>query len=654
MLISILVISFITIFILFPVMILRSANQVILGENMNSNNREKKIEKIPRKTYWVVQDLLLINFALLLSIILRFEYDWVSYIYQYTELFIYFSISYILFAMLFKLYSRLWRYMSIFDFFLIAKTITVAMIISLLYLNFVIRIYIPWSVKVLTWFSSLAFIGGNKLIWRLYWGKKAHFKKTEERILIVGAGDTGDIISQEIIKRSDLGDLVGFIDNDVNKIGKFIRNKKVLGTIEEINKIIDKQKVSMVIIAVPFIKGSEIRRIINKISGKKIKIKLVKGLHELLDVKNSVSRIRDVTMEDLLNRDPINLDIEKISGYIKGKRIIVTGGAGFIGEEISRQICKFSPGELMILDQNENGLFYAERNIKKECHDVNLKAMIADIRDRKKMENIFRTFKPEIIFHAAAYKHVPLMEYHPDEAISNNIIGTKYLVELADEYEVDSFVMLSTDKAINPTSVMGASKQVAEMILKTYGEKSKTNFVSVRFGNVLASSASVIDIFKKQIAEGGPVTITDKEMKRYFMTVSEASQLVIQAGELGLKGEVCILDVGEPLKILDLAKNLISLLGFIPDEDIKIEFIGLRPGEKLFEELLIEKERNRILGDTEHKKIFIAQTEDVDGKKLEKNIKELEAFAKKMDANGIIRKLQEIVPTYKPNRNKPI
>jgi FlaA1/EpsC-like NDP-sugar epimerase len=305
----------------------------------------------------------------------------------------------------------------------------------------------------------------------------------------------------------------------------------------------------------------------------------------------------------------------------------------------------------MILDHSENGLFYMERKIKKEFRHLKLIIVLADIRNREKMENIFTSFKPEVVFHSAAHKHVPMMEYHPDEAVSNNILGTKNLIELADKYGVNNFVMISTDKAINPTSVMGASKQVAEMIIKIYGRKSKTNFVAVRFGNVLESSGSVITTFKKQIAEGGPITVTDKEMKRYFMTITEASQLVIQAGALGIGGEVFILNMGEPIKIVDFAKNLIRLSGFIPDEDIKIKFIGSRPGEKLFEELLTEKERSRVLGESGHEKIFIAQTEAVDEEKLEKDIRELEVLAKEMDTEGIIRKLQEIVPTYKPNRD---
>jgi FlaA1/EpsC-like NDP-sugar epimerase len=314
------------------------------------------------------------------------------------------------------------------------------------------------------------------------------------------------------------------------------------------------------------------------------------------------------------------------------------------------QVCKFSPGELMILDHNENGLFYTGKKIKKEYGDLQLKTMMADIRNREKMGKIFESFRPEVVFHAAAHKHVPMMEYHPDEAVSNNITGTKILVELADKWGVNNFVMISTDKAINPTSVMGASKQIAEMILKIYAKKSKTHFVAVRFGNVLESNGSVVPTFKRQIAEGGPITVTDKEMRRYFMTISEASQLVIQAGGLGIKEAVFVLDMGESVKIADLAWNLIQLSGLIPDEDIKVEFTGLRPGEKLFEELLTEKEKSRALGDSGHEKIFIAETEEVDEEELEKDVRELEVLAGEMDDEGIVRKLQEVVPSYKPNR----
>jgi len=589
--------------------------------------------------------------AFVFSIILRFGHNWLEGLYQYRIIYIPLSLSYIIFAIIFKLYSRVWAYISISDLFLIAKTITATEVAWVLYFNLGKGMYFPWTVKILDWFISVSLIAGSKLLWRLYWERRTHFKRREERILIVGAGDAGDIICREIEKRKDIGVLVGFVDDDIAKIGKIIRNKRVFGSIDKINEIIDQEKIGMVVIAIPSAKGYQIRRIIDKIEKKNIKIKIIPGVYELLGDKVSVSRIREVKVEDLLNREPINLKIEEISKYLKGKKVMITGGAGSIGEEISLQVCKYSPLELMILDHSENGLFYTERKIKKEFRNLKLIIMLADIRNREKMENIFTSFKPEVVFHSAAHKHVPMMEYHPDEAVNNNILGTKNLVELADKYGVNNFVMISTDKAINPTSVMGASKQVAEMIIKIYGRKSKTNFVAVRFGNVLESSGSVITTFKKQIAEGGPITVTDKEMERYFMTITEASQLVIQAGALGIRGEVFILNMGEPIKIVDFAKNLIRLSGFILDEDIKIEFIGSRPGEKLFEELLTEKERSKVLGESGHEKIFIAQTEAVDEEKLEKDIRELEVLAKEMDTEGIIRKLQEIVPSYKPNRD---
>jgi len=608
------------------------------------------VDKIIRKFFWVVLDLVFINISFILSLLLRFGKEWDAYFFLGPESLIYLSVSFFIFALFFRLYTRMWRYLSIGDLFLITEVVTAGVFVSYLGLNIVHSLPLPRTVIALTWFFSLAFIGGSRLLWRLYWEGRTPLKRREERILIVGAGDAGEIICREIEKRKDLGVLVGFVDDDRAKIGKIIRNKKVLGPIDQINEVMDQEKVGLVVIAIPSARGNVVRRIIDKIEKRDIKIKIVPGLYELLGDKVSVSRIREVKVEDLLNREPINLKIEEISKYLKGKKVMITGGAGSIGEEISLQVGKYSPSELMILDHSENGLFYMERKIKKEYGDLKLNIMVADIRNREKMENIFRSFKPEVIFHSAAHKHVPMMEYHPDEAVSNNILGTKNLVELADKYEVNNFVMISTDKAINPTSVMGASKQVAEMILKMYGKKSKTNFVAVRFGNVLDSSGSVIRTFKKQIAEGGPITITDQEMERYFMTIAEASQLVIQAGGLGLAGEVFVLNIGEPVKIVNLARDLIKLSGFIPDEDIKIEFIGSRPGEKLFEELLTEKERSKVLGESGHEKIFIAQTEDVDGEKLDEDIKELEVLAKQMDSEGIVRKLQEIVPSYRPNR----
>jgi len=632
------------------------------------------VEKIFRKFYWLIQDLIFINFALVFSLILRFRQDWVQYFNEFKGLFIYFPISYIIFAILFKLYKRVWRYISINDLFLITWTVTVAMISSLLYLNFVMGIYIPWSVKALTWFFSLAFIAGSKLVWRLYCEKKSAFKKGGERVLIIGAGDAGEVISREIIKRCDLGTLIGFIDDDKEKIGNRIHNRLIFGSVKNINDILEKKHINTVIIAIPTATGKQIKRIFNNIKSKKVKIKTLPGLYELVDEKVSVSRIRNISIEDLLGRQPVDLNLEEISGYLEGKRVIVTGGGGSIGGELARQICKFGPRSLILLDHSENSLFHINLELEGRLTEVGEEAgvdieivpVVADIRNRDKMEKIFKKYRPEVIFHAAAHKHVPMMEFHPDEAVMNNIIGTKNVAELSERYGVGRVVMISTDKAINPTSVMGASKRVAEMVVKDMGSRkakveerigegegegrNKTKFVAVRFGNVLESNGSVVPMFKKQIAEGGPVTVTDKEMKRYFMTLPEASQLVIQAGVLGTGGEVFVLDMGKPVKVLDLAKQMIYLSGLEVGGDIEIKIIGLRPGEKLFEELMTEEEKSGVLGDSGHKKIFIAKVGEVDGEKLRKDIKELEVLAREMDAEGIIRKLQEMVPNYEPNR----
>ena len=610
--------------------------------------------KVSRKIYWVVQDLLFINIALVLSLILRFGQDWISHFCQLTGLCVYFSISYIVFALLFKLYNRLWRYISINDLFLITGTVTIAMISSLLYLNFVIKSYIPWSVKMLTWFFSLAFIGGSKLIWRLYCEKKSNFKVVGEKVLIVGVGDAGEVISREIIKRCNLGTLIGFVDDDEEKIGKKIHGRKVLGRVKDINDVLEKEKINTVIIAIPTAKGKQIKKIIDNIKNKKVKIKILPGLYELVDGKVSISRIREVRIEDLLGREPVDLNLEGILEYLKDKRVMVTGGGGSIGGELARQICRFGPRSLILLDHSENSLFHINFELEGKWleagSEMEIVPVVADIRDIDKMDKIFKKYKPEVVFHSAAHKHVPMMEYHPDEAVLNNIIGTKNMAELAEKYGAERVVMISTDKAINPTSVMGASKRVAEMVVKDLGSRSKTEFVSVRFGNVLESNGSVIPMFKKQIAEGGPVTVTDREVKRYFMTLPEASQLVIQAGTLGKGGEVFVLDMGKPIKVLDLAKELIHLSGFEVGEDIEIKFVGLRPGEKMFEEIMTEEERNGVLGDSGYEKIFIAKVEEVDGEKLEKDIKELEVLARAMDAEGIVKKLQEIVPSYQPNR----
>jgi len=493
---------------------------------------------------------------------------------------------------------------------------------------------------------------GNKLAWRFYFENKVRLKKGENRILLVGAGDAGEVISREIIKRSDLGFLVGFIDDDRNKIGKIIHGKKVLGTTKDIPDIIKEKDINNVIISMPSADGNQIRRIVEQIPRKGVNIKTLPGLYELIDGQVSYNKVRELKIEDILGRMPINLNTEAISGYLEGKTVLVSGAGGSIGSEIARQICYFNPKQIILLDISENNLYSIFNELRNNNPGQIFIPLLLNITNREKLKNTFLKMKPEVVFHAAAHKHVPILEYYPEEAVWNNVIGTRNLVEWSHNYGIESFIMISTDKAINPSSVMGASKRIAEMIVSAYGKNSKTKFAAVRFGNVLDSSGSVIPLFRKQIEQGGPVTVTDKEMKRYFMTITEASQLVIQAGALCNQGDVFVLDMGEPIKIYDLAKEMIKLMGLEPGQDIEIKITGLRPGEKLFEELMTEEEKSIMQSHTSHEKIFVAQVGEVDGEKLAKDISELERLAWQEDSEGIIKKMQEMLPDYKPNREE--
>lgn len=449
-----------------------------------------------RSFSWVVLDIVLLNVSLILSLILRFGEGWGNYFYVYRESIVYLSGLFLLFAVIFRLYKRIWRYLSIGDLFLIAEVVTGGIFGTVLYLNWVKGIAFPRTVVALTWFFSLALVGGSRLVWRLYCERKGALDRGQERILIVGAGDAGEVISREIIRRPDLGKLVGFVDGDKEKIGERIHNRKVLGNVEGINDILEKEQIDTVIITIPTARGKQIKRIIDNIKNKEVKIKILPGLYELVDGKVSVSRIREVRIEDLLGREPVDLNLEEISGYLEGKRVMVTGGGGSIGGELARQICRFRPRSLILLDHSENGLFHINLELEGKWSGAGEEAgvemevvpVVADIRNRDKMNKIFKKYRPEVVFHAAAHKHVPMMEYHPDEAVMNNIIGTKNVAELAERYGAERVVVISTDKAINPTSVMGASKQVAEMVVKDLGSRSEGKFVAVRFGNVLESN----------------------------------------------------------------------------------------------------------------------------------------------------------------------
>lgn len=469
--------------------------------------------------------------------------------------------------------------------------------------------------------------------------------KGKKRVMIVGGGETGLLIVKEqcTSKRASFRP-VCILDDDKNKLGKHILNVKIVGDIASAPQMAKKYNVDEIFFAIPSASRRRQKEIINILKDCKKPVKILPGIFELTDGKVTVSKFRDVEITDLLGREQVQVDLNQILGYIEDKTVLVTGGGGSIGSELCRQIATHHPKRLIILDIYENNAYNIEQELKRKYHEsLNLLTLIASVRDIGKMRDVFEKYRPQIVFHAAAHKHVPLMETSPNEAVKNNVFGTLNVARLADEFAVETFVQISTDKAVNPTNVMGCTKRICEMIIQTIGKHSKhTKFVAVRFGNVLGSNGSVIPLFKQQIAEGGPVTVTDKNIIRYFMTIPEAVSLVIQAGAYAKGGQIFVLDMGEPVKIYDLARHLIQLSGYEPDVDIPIICTGLRPGEKLYEERLMAEEG---LQKTENGLINIAKPIDLDENKLWHTLDKLyaEAYA---ETDEMKKYLAELVPTY--------
>lgn len=541
----------------------------------------------------------------------------------------------------FKLYHRLWRYAGISELLAIisANTISSVVLFSFIYLS---TPSLPRTMYFLSWAFNIFIIGMTRVGVRIlyYWNQNT--KSNTDNILIIGAGDAGAMIAREIKHRYyQTKKLIGFIDDSPYKQSQLLFGAKVLGTCKEIREVVTKYNVNEIIIAMPSAGGSIIREIVQECKRTKCSVKIVPGIFELIDGKVSLQQLRNVDLEDLLRREPVELDMKQVASYILGKRVLVTGAGGSIGSELCRQIAKMSPKSLILLGKGENSIFEINQELRIKYPDLAVEPIIADVRDQNRINVIFSQFKPQVIFHSAAHKHVPLMEKQPAEAVRNNIFGTKNVAEAADRVGSEVFVMISTDKAVNPTSVMGATKRVAELIVQNISTKSTTKFVAVRFGNVLGSRGSVIPVFKKQIAAGGPVTVTHPDMRRYFMTIPEASQLVLQAGAVANGGEVFVLDMGEPVRVSDMACDLIELSGLVPNVDIKIEFTGLRPGEKLFEELLTAEEGTVA---TKHKKLFIANLKAVDETKLQYGLIKL---MQDNDNLRVIEILSELIPTYK-------
>ena len=465
------------------------------------------------------------------------------------------------------------------------------------------------------------------------------------RVLIIGAGCAGEMVVKELEKNPQLNKkAVAIIDDDITRIGDQVSGVDIVGTRNSILKIVKLYKIDEIIFSIANISKKGKKEIIDICKNTNCKIKTIPGIYEIIDGKVDIKQVRDVEIEDLLGREPIEVDFNLMGSYIQDSTILVTGAGGSIGSELCRQIANIRPKKLIMLDNYENNLYSIQQElIRKYGDSIKMIAVVASIREQKRMEKIFDKYRPEVVFHAAAHKLVPLMENSPGEAIKNNIFGTLNVAMLSSKYNVKRFLLISTDKAVNPTNVMGATKRAAEMIIQSLNEESKTEFVAVRFGNVLGSNGSVIPLFKKQIEEGGPVTVTHPKIIRYFMTIEEAVGLVIQAGGMAKGGEIFVLDMGEPVKILDLAKNLIRLSGFEPDVDIKIVFTGLRPGEKLYEELLMSEEG---LLDTKHKKIFIGRPIDFDKNDLQKYLIELRNIVLEEDYELMEQAMKNLVPTF--------
>jgi len=555
------------------------------------------------------------------------------------------------------LYQRFWRYASIDE----LSQIAVAVFISSLFVWLVVTavrallpVALPRSVFVIDTLLVLLFVGGSRFSVRL----SAQRRKRNEgqkrttgrphRVLIVGAGDAGSMLLREIQYNPQLNLVpVGFLDDDVRKHRMQIHGVPVLGGQEELSRLVGEQQVDRVIIAMPTAPGQVIRRVATTCERLGVEIKILPGIHELVDGRVTVKQLRDVAIEDLLRRDPIQTDIGAVQELIAGRRVLITGGGGSIGSELCRQVLRCQPKELVLLGHGENSIFEIYNELRRwNLPETKVTAVIADVRFGERILGVFEQYRPEIVFHAAAHKHVPLMELNPAEAITNNVLGTRNVVRAATAVGTAHFVMISTDKAVNPTSVMGASKRTAELLVHQAARQSGQAFVAVRFGNVLGSRGSVVLTFRKQIAAGGPVTVTDPEMSRFFMTIPEAVQLVLQAAALGKGGEVFVLDMGQPVKIVDLARDLIELSGLEVGRDIDIQYTGSRPGEKLFEELFVTGEQYHR---TCHDKIFIAgNASSFVPLDLDESLSGLAASAARNDREAIIRGLQNLIPEYEP------
>ena len=610
-----------------------------------------KNEKLKGLIMFII-DVILILTSYFIAIIFRFKFrnismkEMIDVFISYLDKITFFTFLYLMVFFILKQYKSLWIMDSVEEFMNGLKGTLLVGIVTF-FISIPQSPRVPLMVTIMACILIILFCNGIRIGWReirrtlIYLNSPIN---TYKKVLVVGAGETGAFIEREFRKDSKYDKrVVAFVDDNKKKIGLNISGVKVLGNRNDIPNIVEERGIKEIIIAISNIDSDDFRNIIDICKESGAKVKVMPNVSKLEDTTGIIRQIRDVKVEDLLGRESIKLDYEGISEYIKEKVVLVTGGGGSIGSELCRQIVKFNPKTLIIVDIYENNAYDIQNELLSNYKDLNLITLIASVRDRERLREIFSKYKPNVVFHAAAHKHVPLMEESPCEAFKNNNLGTLNTAEVSSEFNVERFVLISTDKAVNPTNIMGASKRICEMIIQSIDKESKTEFVAVRFGNVLGSNGSVVPLFKKQIKKGGPITLTHKEITRYFMTIPEAAQLVLQAGAYAKGGEIFILDMGKPVKIYDLAVNLIKLSGLVPDKDIKIKITGLRPGEKLYEELLMNEEG---LTKTAHNKIFVARPGSFNLNEVKENIKELIKVSSTGDIVKTKEKLKEVVPTY--------
>lgn len=596
----------------------------------------------------MVIDAIMINASVYLALYLRFDVPYIprQYLQPYQHIALYFTVTTLLLLWVTRVYHRMWQYAGSRD----AQMLIGAILGSVVFLDGYLLLekaaHYPRGVYVLYVLFALALVGGWRFLIRSYyditWIPKS---KAAPRVLVVGAGKAGQLVAQELGRHPEVGLAVGFLDDDAAKRGMQIGNLKVLGTTAQLQPVMREQRVDQVLFAIPSASGKILRPLVDQCRDLNVKARLLPAINQMIGGQVLVNQIRDIQIEDLLQREPAMVDLAEIAGYITNRTVMVTGAGGTIGSELCRQVARFRPRCLVLLGLDETSIFDIEQEMRAAFPQMRVAPVVADLRDRRRVQQVMEQTRPEVIFHAAAHKHVPLMEIQPPEAIRNNVEGLWGFLDIAQKMHVERFVFISTDKAVNPTSVYGTTKRIGEILGAIYAQKSNMRFVTVRFGNVLGSRGSVLPTFQRQIAQGGPLTITHPDMVRYFMTVAEACQLVVQAGAMGHGGETFVLDMGEPLKIMDLATNLIRLSGLNPGVDVDIVFTGLRPGEKLYEEPLTPEDQTKA---TKNSRIFIHVGEAPNARRLLPLLDELVEAGRQADEARIRRLLKDIVPEYQP------